>query len=406
MHRHVDGEAMRRGHLQSMGSRHRRLPCASGRWKGRKRTTLALGVVVALAVGCGEVPTERGSSARMAKLPARSVVFASGDSLGVAVPSGDDIKFLSEAGETVGAVSVSGEILDIGVSSVGSAVWLEALACADRVVIDDTAGRVCVSGEQSVHLFSADDGAEFSSAWSTNLGSVDEVGALGLSGGPLVVESAAIVTVRYLRDSTERIVRVEVDGSATDVPPAPGADVVCAASDTLYAASRSMGADRTFMGFRSGRWQQVENLSIAPDAYNVQIGCTANDAVVVAASKDVWTVTRIDGESLNGRKAESFDGDGRLLSFGQAAAIVVRDFKSSPNAPRAAMVVVRPDGVTRHQIPDERVRRMMVEGATPLEGEVELYPRRVIDVTGRAVGVFIEADVNGEKPRTWETIDL
>ena len=214
------------------------------------------------------------------------------------------------------------------------------------------------------------------------------------------------MTVRYQRDSTERIVRVEVAGSATDVPPAPGADVVCAASDTLYAASRSMGADRTFMGFRSGRWQQVENLSIAPDAYNVQIGCTANDAVVVAASKDVWTVTRIDGESLNGRKAESFDGDGRLLSFGQAAAIVVRDFKSSPNAPRAAMVVVRPDGVTRHQVPDERVRRMMVEGATPLEGEVELYPRRVIEVTGRAVGVFIEADVNGEEPRTWETIDL
>ncbi len=31
----------------------------------------------------------------MAKLPARSVVFASGDSLGVAVPSGDDIKFLA-----------------------------------------------------------------------------------------------------------------------------------------------------------------------------------------------------------------------------------------------------------------------------------------------------------------------
>ncbi len=219
---------------------------------------------------------------------------------------------------------------------------------------------------------------------------------MGLSGGPLVVESAAIVTVRYLRDSTERIVRVEVDGSATDVPPAPGADVVCAASDTLYAASRSMGADRTFMGFRSGRWQQVENLSIAPDAYNVQIGCTANDAVVVAASKDVWTVTRIDGESLNGRKAESFDGDGRLLSFGQAAAIVVRDFKSSPNAPRAAMVVVGGGlAIKSGEGASDEVR-------TRGEGS----PTSGIEVTGRAVGVFIEADVNGEEPRTWETIDL
>ncbi len=90
-------------------SRGERSSAPSAALKGRKERR-GLGVVVALAVGCGEVPTERGSSARIAKLPARSVVFASGDSLGVAVPSGDDIKFLSEAGETVGAVSVSGEI--------------------------------------------------------------------------------------------------------------------------------------------------------------------------------------------------------------------------------------------------------------------------------------------------------
>jgi hypothetical protein len=57
--------------------------------------------------------------------------------------------------------------------------------------------------------------------------------------------------------------------------------------------------------------------------------------------------------------------------------------------------------------PDDRVRRLMVEGAIPKEGDVELYPRWVIDIGGRAVAVFVESDVNPDRQAyAWETVDL
>ena len=98
------------------------------------RALVSLGVVlVAVLVGCGEAPTGKVSSARMVELPARSVVYASGDSLGVAVPSGRDIEFLSESGQTVGTTPVEGDIVAVDVSTVGPRAWLEVLTCATPV---------------------------------------------------------------------------------------------------------------------------------------------------------------------------------------------------------------------------------------------------------------------------------
>lgn len=374
----------------------------------RRRALVSLGVVlVAVLVGCGEAPTDEVSSARMVELPARSVVYASGDSVGVAVPSGRDIEFLSESGQTVGTTSVEGDIVAVDVSTVGPRVWLEVLTCATPAVIDDTAGRVCRRGEQSVHLFTSEHGAGFSPVWSTALGSVEKVGAVSSMGGPLVVDDAAIVAVWFLRDDTELAVRVEQDGSASEIPAAPGGDIICAASGTVFAASRSMGAGRTFMGYRNGRWRGIENLNTDPDAYDAQLGCSASEAVVFTTSKDRWTISRVDPESLVGDKAESYDGSAQLVTAGQQAAIVVGAFKPSSDAPTASLAVIGASGITRHAIPDDRVRRLMVEGAIPKEGDVDLYPRWVIDIGGRAVAVFVESDVNPDRQAyAWETVDL